>query len=972
MTKKDHKKYTTIITLLLNVFMLLGQTPTHNYLQNISALPDIEFYDITEDLDHFIWLAANKGLFRYNGNTYRKFIHPEQKSNSLFQLKFDAKEQLWCNNIYGQIFFIQNDSLTLFYDANKLVKGQLAPYQILEKSVRLFTVTGIYDIDKSTRNVTKIFEGMCIDNASFNEINYTFVINLEGSTKRHRIYKFENTTAKKILEIKSSQHIQTPKLFAFKDEVFFTHTSASGNIFYLINAEEKTSEKINTPNQLKDETIFKILKFNEEYWFLTSSGVFVFNLLNHNLIFKEHFFETESITDLEIDFNSNYWFTTLNNGVLVSPNLKIKFLELNHVKANITASVGLKNNNFVLGTNNGKLLFYKQDHLVKIIELPGKKFIGKLYFDTDNEKLIVSINASESFVVDLNTYKVNDVANTFSVAKTFSKINDSTLFYGNYRQGVVYKNPFGKLKKQVVKDSRVKASLIFNNHLFVSYIDGVFKYDTASFASEELKRNSKSLLVNSLTKSNDAMWLVTQHNGLLKFKNNTWLKSEIKLPNNLQINKIHADENVLWISTDAGLYQYQVPSKALKLLGAQDGLNTAVIDFLILHNQIIVTLPKAFFILPKTQDLFKTYKTSKVKVEAVKINDRDTLVASSYKLPYDLNKIGITFNSNGFQSNQHVKYQYRVKQIDSSWQNIPLHTHFVNFNSLSSGMYTFELKAQNISAKQPVFATPITFTIAKPYWETYWFYALVLATIIGLVWFYFRRRLQQKERQRIAEIDKILIDKKITNLRLENLRSQMNPHFIFNALNSIQDYIISNEKELASSYLVKFSRLIRMYLDYSQQNEITLEEELNALKLYLELEKVRFEDELEYKITIDNQLKTKQIKVPSLFIQPYVENALKHGLIHKLNNRKLHIEAKIIQQNKMQITVEDNGIGRAQSETLKRPNLHHKPFATKANEERVRLYKNKLKRDIVIITNDLYGDNDVAAGTKVVITMPIH
>ena len=634
--------------------------------------------------------------------------------------------------------------------------------------------------------------------------------------------------------------------------------------------------------------------------------------------------------------------------------------------------LSLQNNHFVLGTNDGKLLFYNQNQLLKTLQLPGKKIIGKLYFDAEKEQLIVSINASESFVIDLKTDKITDVKNRFSVAKTFSKINDSTLFYGNYRQAIVYKKAFNNSEKQILKESRVKASVVSGNALFVSYIDGLYKYNCNTFSSEEIQYNSASLLVNAIANTNGTIWLATQHNGLLKYEQNTLQPSGIKLPENLQINTILSDGWLLWIGTDSGLFQYHTKTNELKSLSAQDGLNTAVNSLLVLQNQLVVVLPNGFYTLPKQNGLFKSFKTAKVRVEAVSINDRDTLVTRSYKLPHHLNKIGLKFNSNGFQSNQHVNYQYRVQEIDSSWQNIPLNTHFVNFNSLSSGTYTFELKAQNISAKNPVFAVPITFVIAKPFWETYWFYALVLLTVFGLIWLYFRWRLQQKEAQRIAEVDKILIDKKITNLRLENLRSQMNPHFIFNALNSIQDYIISNEKELASSYLVKFSRLIRMYLDYSQQNEITLEEELNALKLYLELEKVRFEDELEYTISVDNQLKTKQIKVPSLFIQPYVENALKHGLLHKLNDRKLHIEAKIIQQNKLEITVEDNGIGRAQSEKLKRPNQQHKPFATKANEERVHLYKNKLKRDITITTIDLYDENNVAAGTKVVITMPIH
>lgn len=958
--------------LLYSFSAVYSQNPVVEQMSTASSLPDVEFYDIAEDNQNYIWLAANKGLYRYNGKNYIHFSHPQQKGNSLFQLKFDAKNRLWCNNIFGQLFYVENNSLRLFYDASKLVNGQLAQYEILENSIRLFTITGIFDINKTTKKVIKVSKGMCITNAKDGSSNYTFIINFEDDLKRHRLYKFQNNTRTKVLEITSSNRIQSPRIFAFKNVAFFTHKSSNGNVIYVIDKTKNTSKKVITPARLKNEIIYNVLNIENNYWFLTSSGVFVYGFENEGFTFKEQLFNTESITDVQVDFNNNYWFTTLDNGVFVAPNLNIRRVELSNIESKITAFVALHNNQFVLGTNDGALLFYQQNQLVKTLQLPGKKIIGKLFYDRKTDQLIVSINASESFVVNLKTNKIIDVSNQFSVAKTFSKIDENTMFYGNYRQGIVYKNPFNNPEKQILKESRVKASVVSNNHLFVSYIDGLYKYNTQTFTSEEIIYKSNSLLVNTLTKTNGTIWIATQHNELLKYENNTLKPSGIKLPENIQINAIHTDGLVLWISTDSGLFQYHTKTQQLKSLSAQDGLNTVISDFLILQDQIIVTLPKAFYTLPKSGTLFKAYKTAKVRVEAVKINDGDTLVSSNYKLPYDLNKIDILFNSNGFQSNQHVSYQYRVKQMDTIWQNIPLNTHFVTFNSLSSGTYTFELKAQNISAKQPVFATPITFVIAKPFWETYWFYGLVIVTIISLVWLYFRWRLQQKEIQRITEIDKILIDKKITNLRLENLRSQMNPHFIFNALNSIQDYIISNEKELASSYLVKFSRLIRLYLDYSQQNEITLEEELNALKLYLELEKVRFEDELEYKITIDNQLKTKQIKVPSLFIQPYVENALKHGLLHKLNDRKLYVEAKIIQQNKLQITVEDNGVGRAQSETLKRPSQQHKPFATKANEERAHLYKKKLKRDITITTNDLYDKNNVAAGTKVVITMPIH
>lgn len=962
-----------LVCLLVSFRFLNAQNPVFEHMAEVSKLPDVEFYDILEDQHHYIWLAGNKGLYRYDGKLYVKFSHPEQKANSLFQLKLDADGKLWCNNIYGQIFYIENNALNLFYDAHQLVKGQLAPFEVRQDALRLFTATGVYDIDITTKAKTKIFDGMCISSASQNQTDYTSIVNIEGQEKSHRIYKLENKNSTKILDLENHKRVQSPKLFAFEDAVIFTHKSSLGNVIYLINKQTNSTKIIQTPKQIKNQPLYNLLKFKDTYWFLTSSGVFVFSFHNYQFQFKKQLFKTETVTDVALDFNGNYWFSTLDNGVFVSPNLGITHTNLSAVNAKITASCALENNSFVLGTNDGRLLVYDQNHLKKTFQLPGvKKIIGNLFFYAETQQLIVSINASESYIVNLKNDKIVDVSNRFSVAKTFSKIDDNTLFYGNYKEGIVYENPLTSAEKNSLRTSRVKASLVSDNALFVSYLDGFFSYDSNTWSSREIQFNQKRILVNAMAKTNAVVWLATQHNGLLKFENDTLKSSGIQLPEQLQINAIKSEGDVLWIASDLGLYHYHTKTQQLKALNAQDGLNTAVNNFLVLKDYIIVAMPKAFYLLPKKEDLYKAYKTARVRIESVHINDRDTLVKSQYKLPYDSNKIAITFNSNGYQSNKHVQYHYRVKELDSAWQKVPINTHVVNFNSLSSGRYSFELKAQNVSAQQAVFAKPIRFVIAKPFWETYWFYALVLGVFFGLVWLYFRWRLKQKEAQRILEIDKILADKKITNLKLENLRSQMNPHFIFNALNSIQDYIISNEKELASSYLVKFSRLIRKYLDYSQQNEITLQQEFEALNLYLQLEKVRFEDELQYTVNIDKTLNTRRIKVPSLFIQPYVENALKHGLLHKPKDRQLQVEASVFQQKQLQITIEDNGIGRQASEDLKRPSQQHKPFATKANQERVRLYNIKLKRNIRVEIEDLEDENSNALGTKVLITMPLQ
>jgi ligand-binding sensor domain-containing protein len=964
-------KYILLIISLGFVSFVKAQNPAIQHMSKISNLPDVEFYQVLEDADKYIWLAADKGLYRYNGKSYQKFTNPNQKVNSLFQLKLDKTGKLWCNNIYGQLFYVENDSLKLFYDANKLVKGQLSPFEIIDNAIKLFTVDGIYTINFKDKKVAKIFRGMTLSESSYNDMLY--IIKVETSKKslkaKQKWYQIKNNKLKLITELNPQYRMQSPKVYAFKDAVLLNFKEQGENQLYLYNVQSEKVQKLSVPKKIEDLTIYNIIALKKDYWFLTTSGVYIYNLKTHQLIFKEQLFSKESITSFIVDFNNNYWFTTLDNGVFVSSNLKIRQVDLQNSKDKITAVCALSKNQFLLGTNTGKLLFYNEKELFKTMQLPVLSIIGNLFFDVSQNCVIVSVNSSESYSLNLKTFILNDEKNKYSVAKTFSKLDANNLFYGNYKEAIIYNHPYTSDSTNSIRKNRVKASQVANNKLYISFLDGFYQFDSKTSKLIEIKLKNKSLLVNSMAKVKDEIWLATQQNDLYCLSNSKLIAKQDILPKQLQINRLKSDGEFLWISTDKYFYKYKPNTKQKKRINVQDGLPFMVDNFIVLKDYLVLIFPNTYYIIPKDNSLFKRFKTSKVWIKSVKINHKDTIVKSNYNLPYNYNNIRFDFNSNGFQSNNNISYKYRINPIDTSWHNVPTNTHFVEFNSLSNGGYTFELQGQNTNSNDIKFTKPISIKIQKPYWETYWFYGLVILTSFGLIWLYFRWRLQKKEAQRIAEIDKILTDKKITNLRLENLRSQMNPHFIFNALNSIQDYIISNKKELASSYLVKFSRLIRMYLDYSQQNEITLEEELDALKLYLELEKVRFEDELKYEILIDKQLKTKQIKVPSLFIQPYIENALKHGLLHKLSDRKLKVRAKIIEQHKLQIIIEDNGIGRIQSEKLKHLNQQHKPFATKANEERVHLYKNKLKHDITIAIEDLHDTNQIPSGTKVVITM---
>jgi LytS/YehU family sensor histidine kinase len=200
----------------------------------------------------------------------------------------------------------------------------------------------------------------------------------------------------------------------------------------------------------------------------------------------------------------------------------------------------------------------------------------------------------------------------------------------------------------------------------------------------------------------------------------------------------------------------------------------------------------------------------------------------------------------------------------------------------------------------------------------------------------------------------------------------MNPHFIFNTLNSIQYYVFQNDKISSNNYLTKFASLIRKTLENSRHTEISIKEELDALRLYLELEELRFKEKFEWTIRVDEDIDTLAYKIPTMLIQPYVENAITHGLMYKENGKGfLHVELQL-QNDHIICTVEDNGIGRAKAMEIKlQKNNNHQSMGTNITESRLKLVNELYGKNMKVVYTDLLNDDGEPAGTKVEINIPI-
>jgi LytS/YehU family sensor histidine kinase len=241
-------------------------------------------------------------------------------------------------------------------------------------------------------------------------------------------------------------------------------------------------------------------------------------------------------------------------------------------------------------------------------------------------------------------------------------------------------------------------------------------------------------------------------------------------------------------------------------------------------------------------------------------------------------------------------------------------------------------------------------------------FALIASLTILLI-----NRYRYRSRQRIAAMNHT-----ISELNQTNLRQQMNPHFIFNTLNSIQYYVFQNDKISSNNYMTKFASLIRKTLENSRHTEISIKEELDTLNLYLELEELRFKEKFEWAIRVDEEIDTLAYKIPTMLIQPYVENAITHGLMNKENGKgTLYIQLEL-KDDHINCTVEDNGIGRAKAMEIKKmKNENHHSMGTNITESRLKLVNELYGKNMTVIYTDLLDANGEPAGTKVEISIPI-
>ena len=474
------------------------------------------------------------------------------------------------------------------------------------------------------------------------------------------------------------------------------------------------------------------------------------------------------------------------------------------------------------------------------------------------------------------------------------------------------------------------------------------------------------------------IWLCTSK-GLVSMNSATYkytlFTEKDGLPDNVVTNIIPEAKGNYWLVTNRGISHYDSKAKQYRNYTSRDGANSKEYDwygnFILSDGRVVFGGTDGITVIspaksrssnakPEVQ-ITGFYTNEKLNKTGNYIGERKDVEIKSSESSFEFDLVGIDF---GFP--QKVKLKYKLEGFDKQWiiAANPVSARYVN---IPAGNYSFQAQAVDENDKISSSLKTLSVKVNVPFWKTTWFRAGLVLLLIGLGYVFFKLRLNQvqsdmKHKQEVKHIR--------AQAEINALRSQMNPHFIFNCMNTIDSYIFLSKTDEASEFLQKFSKLVRMILEYSRQEYVSVEEDLQALELYIQLEQERSNNSFTYEISVDHTLYEKEYLIPSMLFQPFVENAILHGLRHKKNDiGELFVNLKM-GRDQLICNIIDNGIGRAAAERINVFRKHQsKSVGVKLTEERIKKLDEIYPGLAYFKLTDIEMENDY--GTIVEIGLPL-
>ncbi|NOT36075.1 MAG: histidine kinase [Saprospiraceae bacterium] len=990
------------------------------------GMPEKYVYCATQDSMGYMWFGTVSGLYRYDGHNFKYFKSTINKpgrtiANVLQAVFCDQAGNLWLGSLNDLQWY--NPQLNTFWSPDENIKEVL---DVKNSNILHFSTDSKNQIWVSTMN--NAFFKFNPKDSSFTHFKKIIPNKLSSAT--WRVFETSNGN---YYSVHSHGLIHfNPDNYKFKHYPF--PGNQISNAYYdkslnkiLLTTYEKGILAFNPETNTLDkyffnnETLYKnhllcLAKGPDDKIWIGSYPLFAIDLTQKDLkIFKpeinsEYSLKSSKICNLFIDRQQNIWICSYNglsmlsrdNQQIYSLPLVLKtggsfepsgILEVPWTKELLIGNPG--SGLFNIDRNSGESCL-----IANPLEA-GNNAIKNLF--KSNKGIVYAIDDKNLFRYLIHEKKLVPVS-TLNIKDKFADrfvnnvVDDNNKVYFGYRSGGCYTLDLNNFKLSKIIKSEIDTSNVNNKDntlipclkdskgiLWFTSNPGLYSYDS------KLNRWTNYSSYPEFSNLNQAYsleedvyghyWIVSL-NGLYEFYFED-LKPVVKNYN--QDSKVGLNDGYLyqikkepgtdklWIASGKGLIRFDPRmKKVLTILGQQHGFSDIIYEFIITDDRKLCQFDIGVLnILDLNSYKFNNYiqpvQISSFKIEDKEISLQDIFSNEPYHIEYSKNFLSFEFSSLNMSNSNQVKYTYLLEGNDKEWSE-PHNRNYISFSGLKPSKYVLHLKAINNSGIESSSITKFPFIITPPFWNTWWFRSLFLTFLGGIVIFFLRFRIQNIKQE---EKQKQEFQKKIGDVEMKALRAQMNPHFIFNSLNSVQKYILKKDHHTAAQYLTKFARLMRLILDHSDQNYIMISSELELLRLYIEMESLRFDQAFVCHFEIDPKLNAEVSEIPSMLVQPYVENAIWHGLLHKEEPGNLYLKFLLKSEDLLEVVIEDDGIGRTKATELKSKQvLKKKSYGMQITGSRIAILNRIHQIETKIIIEDLVKDNK-PSGTRITITIPI-
>jgi ligand-binding sensor domain-containing protein len=909
------------------------------------GLPSPTVYDISQDKNGFVWFATENGLCRFDGKNFKTFTTRDGlPDNSVLKVHGDNSGRVYFTPFTHGLYYYRSDSfikipipdrykidlsIMPFFSNKKdkvFISGLNHPYVLENDSIILLTEK----YQPNIWSICRIFDTLVI----LRSIDSLFYIPDAGKTraylgKEKSIIVFDDNGQRQ--ELKTNQKFNTVPidylagdfLYMYTDNVLNIFRTSTGNLAYKIKVDKFSHGFIDNENNL---------------WICTlGDGVY----------------RVPSFTYRNMNFDGkNEIFSLIKTGnqlIAGSDFSKMYSMPVHQADSGYSISDFSR---FVAASDNPVSLLTKRNRVYALLADQSDLYIGTDAF------LLKKTGTAPPVFAEIHPVKDIDVTGNRMMVCT--------------GYGVLLLDKKDMSVKDTLLRQRATCGTIYHGDYYIGTLGGLIKISSATktiTALYNLFPSFKGRITALKRGMNDDLWIATSGSGLVHFKNNK-IAGTIKEKDGLTSDictSLFIDNDLVWLGTNNGLNRIETVKEkpGITKFTSANGLGADFINA-VLATDSNVYVGTAAGLTMFSKNILAEKSVCILHILQVSENNRKLKKDSSYSFSHNALNIQIDFTAISFKSAGDITYYYQLKGLDDKWNTTT--TNSINFPTLQPADYTLLLKAINKFGVESDTKT-ISITIRPPWWQTWLFRIIALAAIGLLVFFIYRYNISNIKRKEESRRE---VESRFAALEQRALQAQMNPHFIFNALNSIQTFILNLDAEGANNYLTNFASLIRQTLENSMQPLITVASELKYLETYLGLEKLRFRNKLAYKIHIDEAIDQNNTLLPGMLLQPYIENSIRHGIQHrKDDNGLILLNITKTPDKSVLYAINDNGVGRKRSGELKSSrHIEYQSRGTSINEKRIAAINNQFKTNIRVNIEDILDENGMVAGTSVTILIP--